>query len=92
MNFEKKDSEGGPLNLASKFDGKDALFYVNYLELPQNQTKSIAKGSDNTFTRSLNNNGKSHLTANASGVYTLYHKPHTIWQSRPNQAMIQKDF
>ena len=44
MNFDKKDSESGPINLASKYDGKDALFYVNYLELPQSQTKSIAKG------------------------------------------------
>lgn len=51
MNFEKKDSETSPMNLASKYDGKDALVYINFLELPPNQAKSIAKGSDNTYSR-----------------------------------------
>lgn len=82
MNFEKKDSDNSPLNLASKFDGKDALVYINFLEQPQSQTKSIAKGSDNTYSRAPGARG--HLQSNASGVYTIYHKPHTVWQSRPN--------
>ena len=59
MNFEKKDLDSSPLNLAAKFDGKDALVYINFLELPLNQTKSIAKGSDNTYTRAPST--KSHL-------------------------------
>jgi hypothetical protein len=38
MNFENqiKQSENAPLNLAMKYDGKDALVYVNFLELQQN--------------------------------------------------------
>lgn len=63
-----------------KFDGKDALVYINYLDLQPNQGKSIAKGSDKTIIGA----NRSHLNSNAGGVYSIYHKPHVIWSNRPN--------
>lgn len=64
-----------------KYGTKDALVYVNYIDTIPPTTKSIAKGSDKTYLQTSRNN---HLSSNAAGVYSIYHKPHAIWQNRPN--------